>query len=108
MDWIMLIIAFILGAIAMFMTVCIGYTAKHEEPVNKVHFYVARDNFTDMLSLHLGKPIRGNGWWASDTFMWRSFIACGSNLEKYGLNIEDYDNLKWEDEPVEVFLNLED
>ena len=33
----MLVIAFILGAILMFVMICIGYTAKHEEPVNKVH-----------------------------------------------------------------------
>ena len=43
MDWIMLVIAFILGAIVMFVTICIGYAAKLEEPVNKVRFYVARD-----------------------------------------------------------------
>lgn len=36
----MLVIAFILGAISMFMLVCISYAAKQEEPVNKVRFYV--------------------------------------------------------------------
>ena len=30
MDWIMYFIAFILGAITMFMVVCIGYSAKQE------------------------------------------------------------------------------
>lgn len=34
----MYFIAFILGAIVMFVMFCIGYTAKQEEPVNKVHF----------------------------------------------------------------------
>ena len=34
----MLVIAFILCAIVMFVMICIGYTAKQEEPVNKVHF----------------------------------------------------------------------
>lgn len=43
MDWIMLVIAFILGAISMFMIVCIGYAAKQEEPKNRVHFYAAID-----------------------------------------------------------------
>ena len=38
MDWIMYFIAFILCAIVMFVMICIGYTAKQEEPVNKVHF----------------------------------------------------------------------
>lgn len=38
MNWIMLVIAFILGAIVMFMLICIGYAAKQEEPVNKSNF----------------------------------------------------------------------
>lgn len=29
-------------------------------------------------------------------------------LKKYGLNEHDYDSLRWEDEPVEVFINMED
>lgn len=40
MNWIMLVIAYIFGAISMFMMVCISYAAKQEEPVNKVRFYV--------------------------------------------------------------------
>lgn len=35
-------------------------------------------------------------------------LACNGNLKLYGLNENDYDYLKWEDEPVEVFLNIED
>ena len=30
------------------------------------------------------------------------------NYAAFGLNDKDYANLKWEDEPVEVFLNLDD
>ena len=30
------------------------------------------------------------------------------NFSIYGLNPDDFKNLKWEDEPIEVFLNLED
>ena len=29
-------------------------------------------------------------------------------LKLFGLKYEDYANLKWEDEPVEVFINMED
>ena len=29
-------------------------------------------------------------------------------IDCFGLKEEDFDYLKWEDEPVEVFLNLED
>ena len=36
MNWIMLVIAFILGAISMFMLVCIGYAAKQEELAYKI------------------------------------------------------------------------
>lgn len=32
---------------------------------------------------------------------WRGFKG-------FGLNENDYANLKWEDEPVEVFINMED
>lgn len=77
--------------------------SKVKELINKVHFYVARDN-NGKLWLYLGKPIR----------MKEQFVACshGNNLSKhvskYGLKENDYNNLKWEDEPVEVFLNLED
>ena len=38
MNWIMLVIAFMLGAMVMFVMFCMGYTAKQEEPVNKVNF----------------------------------------------------------------------
>ena len=107
MNWIMLVIAFVLGAIVMFVMFCMGYTAKQEEPVNKVRFYVARDK-DGALWLYLGKPTR----YGSD------FIACwekggkylghDSGLRMYGLNENDYKDLKWEYEPIEVFINLED
>ena len=78
---------------------------RRAEPKNKVHFYVARDKNT-LLYLYLGKPKRSRV----------SFIACEdgycilciSNFPKFDLNPNDFKNLKWKDEPVEVFLNLED
>ena len=105
MDWIMLVIAFILGAISMFMLVCIGYTAKQEEPINRVHFYVAR-NKNGKLFLYMRKPLR-----TSDMFIFSrfgSFISEGNYFSEYGLNCDDFKDLKWEDEPVEVFINMED
>lgn len=73
---------------------------------NKVHFYVARDK-NGVLTLWFGKPYRGTEYWVVGT---KSYLlpADEKELNLYGLNIEDYDNLKWEDEPIEVFLNLED
>lgn len=35
-------------------------------------------------------------------------MPTGYAFEKFGLNVEDYVNMTFEDEPVEVFLNLED
>ena len=107
MDWIMLIIAFILGTIAMFMTVCIGYTAKHEEPVNRVHFYVARDK-DGSLWLYMGKPVRVTQ--AQEFVSWShgEVLLSTKYFSKYGLNENDYKDLKWEDEPLEVFVNMED
>ena len=73
--------------------------------MNKVHFYVARDK-SSILYLYLGKPKRAD----------LSFIPCKDgycfvdirNFRKYGLNPYDFKDLKWEDEPVEVFINMED
>lgn len=75
----------------------------YEKNHNQVKFYVARDS-GGSLWLYMGKPIR-----------FEKFFACGrgeilsssDSFQKFGLNVHDFDNLKWEDEPVEVFLNLE-
>ena len=76
---------------------------KQKEPKNKVHFYVARDKNGD-LWLYLGKPFRGD-----TEFYTSSKVFCFTcDLSRFGLKYEDFDSLKWEDEPVEVFLNLED
>ena len=105
MNWIMLVVAFILGAISMFMMVCIGYAAKQEEPKNRVHFYVARDK-DGRLWLYIGKPIRNNVDFHPD--LNKNVFVLTHYLKHFGLKYEDYANLKWEDEPVEVFVNTED
>ena len=102
----MLVIAFILGAISMFMMVCIGYAAKHEEPKNRAHFYVARDK-DGGLYLYLGKPFRGSSEFYGNPDKGSSFLTY-HNFEYFGLNENDYENLKWEDEPLEVFVTMED
>lgn len=77
-----------------------------ENKSNNVHFYVARDK-NGALYLYMGKPFReGNVFLSSITR--GTALSCNSHLVLYGLNENDYDYLKWEDEPVEVFLNLED
>lgn len=75
---------------------------------NKVHFYVARDK-SDSLYLYLGKPER-----LSSCFVSSCGTCCGPlmigdlHFKDFGINLDDFKDLKWEDEPIEVFLNLED
>ena len=107
MNWIMLVIAFILGAIVMFVTFCIGYTAKQEEPANMVHFYVARDS-DGALRLYMGKPIRREHFFISCWGKGGKCIGLDSDLRMYGLNENDYEDVTWECEPLEVFINMED
>ena len=98
-------ITFILGAMFMFTTLCIAAMCKMQEPKNKVHFYVARYK-NDNLWIYLGKPIRGANMFQGNCN--NSFILTKNNLKSIGLNEKDYADLKWEDEPVEVFITLKD
>lgn len=81
--------------------------SKSSKKRNRVHFYVARDK-NGLLDLYIGKPER-----AYSVFV----IFCGDRVcpleneydfKKFGLNADDFKDLKWEDEPVEVFVNMED
>ena len=78
---------------------------RRTESRNKVHFYVARDK-NDELFLYMGKPCRSINKF--HPYQNGCIITSDDDLSNFGLNKDDYDNLKWEDEPVEVFLNLED
>lgn len=103
----MLVIAFILGAIVMFVMFCMVYTAKQEEPVNKVRFYVARDK-DGTLRLYMCKPIRRESAFVS---CWKEGGKCmglDSDLRMYGLNENDYADITWECEPLEVFISMDD
>ena len=73
---------------------------------NKVHFYVARDKNGE-LWLYIGKPFRVDTRFCPSVRK-RVFVLTRYNLKSFGLNEDDYANLKWEDEPVEVFVNMED
>ena len=106
-------ITFVIGAVLMFVALAIVAMGKSKEPrnkekeqMNKVHFYIARDK-NGKLWLYMGKPIRGTNKFYRDFHKGDSTFCC-NNLEIYGLNKTDYANLKWEDEPVEVFINMED
>ena len=73
------------------------------KPKNRVHFYVSRDK-DGRLWLYIGKPIRTDVEFQTK---YKKAYVLTHYLNLFGLKYEDYANLKWEDEPVEVFLNME-
>ena len=99
-------ISFIIGAVFMFAMLSIAAMGKAKEPRNKVHFYLARDK-NGPLCLYIGKPIRYGIIFIPCREKDVLYMGRNSELKKYGLNENDYEDLKWEDEPVEVFINLE-
>ena len=74
---------------------------------NRVHFYVARDKIGHLF-LHIGKPERRTASFLSRYGSFIDSIANVSSFKYFGLNPNDFKDLKWEDEPVEVFVNMED
>lgn len=74
--------------------------------INRVHFYVARD-MDGNLWLYIGKPYRERGKFFGDLKKGSCTICC-NDFEIFGINGNDYKDIKWEDEPVEVFVNMEE
>ena len=109
-------IAFVIAA-AFMLTMTIKAMGEVQEPrnqatrndvqkqTNNVHFYVARDK-SGALWLYMGKPIRTSVGFLSSHYC--RFLGIGEEFSQYGLNMHDFDNLKWEDEPVEVYINFKD
>ena len=82
----------------------IGMSGKgKKKSINRVHFYVARDS-GGLLWLYLGKPERSKQVFVAGSC--GEIIAGENGFYNYGLDVNDYANLIFEDEPVEVFLNL--
>lgn len=102
----MTILAFILWFVTALFALGIVTHNKDIQPKNKVHFYVARNKRNNGIWLYMGKPTRDEDYevWITKY----STITGDYDFKKVGLNIDDYKDLKWEDQPVEVFLNLED
>ena len=102
MNILLLFIGFIIAFVIVFY-----YERKirRTEPRNKVHFYVTREK-NGTLWLYMGKPIKKEHFYVICNY--GIIIASVDRFSGYGLDKNDYANLKWEDEPVEVFLNLED
>lgn len=101
MNILLLFLGFVLSLI-----LTVVYVRELRKSQNKVHFYVARDK-NGVLSLYLGKPVRKYNEFRGDLTRGSIYLT-NYNFNKFGLNKNDYAKLKWEDEPVEVFLNLED
>ena len=69
---------------------------------NKTRFYVARDK-DETLWLYMGKPRRGIDRFYSCKK--GCLVKIADDFVYFGLDPKDFENLKFEDEPVEVFLN---
>ena len=81
--------------------------SKFSKKINRVHFYVARDK-NGIIYLYIGKPKRRYGCFLGSYRERSVTIIDADDFKMFGLNQDDFKNLKWEDEPLEVFLNMED
>ena len=105
MEKIVCIIILILYWIVMFMMCYIIAFRKKKNTINNVHFYVIRDKYDNVLRLYLGKPYRDIcGFY---TINKGCFVTRQEYFPDFGLDKNDFKNLKFEDEPIEVLLNLE-
>lgn len=85
-------------------TYIFGYFKRNSH--NDVHFYVTRD-IDRRLELWIGKPIRIYGkYWGHKYEDAVSIITNERFINNFNLNRSDFDNLTYDDEPLEVFLNL--
>ena len=104
MEVIILIMVLVFGAALLLVLFCIGSMAKDKEPRNKVHFYVTKWENTPVL--WFGKPQYNDNEFESNNINIK-IIAYKSNFTYFGLNFEDFANMK-DGEIREVFINLED
>ena len=81
--------------------------SKFSKKINRIHFYVAR-NESGNIYLYISKPKRDHSCFLGSYRDGSAIMANEYNFKMFGLNADDFKNLKWEDEPVEVFLNMED
>ena len=107
---IMLGIAFVCSVTLVFIIldfVADKVKSTSSKKINRVHFYVARDK-DGIIYLYIGKPKRRYGCFLGSYRERSVAIIDEDDFKMFGLNPNDFKNLKWEDEPVEVFINIED
>ena len=106
MDILLLFSGFIFAfAVILMYEVHLRKLYKKLKNKNNVHFYVARDRYNNILYLYLGKPRRDTDRFHSNNK--GSIVEREGFLYNFGLNVKDCENLKFSDEPVEVFLDLD-
>ena len=103
MELFIITLSFIAGSFITLLFIDKKIIKNIRKSKNNVHFYVARDK-NGSLALYLGKPFRGNTNFYADSL--NRVFCLTYNIDHFGLKYEDFNSLKWEDEPVEVFLNL--
>lgn len=80
--------------------------SKFSKKRNRVKFYVARDK-NGLLYLYVGNPERAYSCFLPHCGACVCLLENEYDFKKFGLNTDDFKDLKWEDDPIEVFLNLE-
>lgn len=102
------ILVFLLACVVIYLWIKYHQHEKllndYEKNHNQVKFYVARDKNGELF-LYMGKPFRGIEKFHE--YQNGCIITGDNNFYNFDLNKNDFENLKFEDEPVEVFLNLE-
>lgn len=75
------------------------------EKVNKVHFYIVRNEGN--IELWLGKPTLSEfkDYWFPTSYS--TCLAINEELSIFGLNPNNYESLKFGDKPLEVFINCD-
>ena len=100
-------IAFILGAMFMFTTLCVADMCKTQEQKNKVHFYVTCElnhRGEIIYTLWIGEPYyTEDKGFVSDA--WSRILAVNESFALYNLNYSDFKDMKI-GEIKEVFINL--
>ena len=82
-------------------------SASSKKKINRVKFYVARDK-NGLLYLYAGNPERAYSCFLAHCGACICHLEKEYDFKKFGLKSDDFKDLKWEDEPLEVFLNMED
>lgn len=81
--------------------------SKSSKKISRVKFYVARDK-SGFLYLYVGKVERAYSCFLAHCGACICHLEKEYDFKKFGLKYDDFKDLKWEDEPLEVFLNMED